>query len=75
MKEAVLILFVSALSLVSCQKTYICDCEETYEADNYHGSYSEDILASKKNKQSKCDSYMRSNYQQYTGSTFSCTVN
>jgi len=75
MKVIAFIGFISALSLASCQKTYICDCEETYEADNYHGTYSEDILASKKNKQSKCDSYMKQSYQKYNGSTFTCTVN
>lgn len=75
MKTMAFIVLASALSLASCQKTYICDCEETFEADSYHGTYSEDILASKKNKQSKCDSYMKENYQKYSGSTFTCTVN
>ncbi len=75
MKTIALIGFISALSLVSCQKTYICECEETFEADSFHGTYSEDIMASKKNKQSKCDEYMKENYQKYYESTFTCTVN
>lgn len=48
MKTIFFIGFISTLSLVSCQKTYICECEETFEADSYHGTYSEDIMASKR---------------------------
>jgi hypothetical protein len=75
MKTIALIASLAALGFTSCQKTYICNCEETFEADSYHGTYSEDIVASKKNKQSKCDSYMKENYQKYYESTFTCTVN
>ena len=66
---------ISILSLVSCQKTYICDCEESYDGGNYHGSYSSDIVSSKKNKQTKCDEYMEENFRKYPNSEFSCTVN
>ncbi len=65
--------FATALGLVSCQKSYMCHCEETYDPD-YHAFYSEDIIATKKNKQSKCDEYMEKTYRQYPGSTFTCNV-
>lgn len=73
MKTIAFLALVSALGLVSCQKTYICECEETYDPD-FHAFYSEDIIASKKNKQSKCDKYMGETYKQYPGSTFTCNV-
>lgn len=75
MKTIILLAFTAALGLGSCQKNYVCQCEETFEADSFHGVYSEDIMASKKNKQSKCDQYMKENYQKYHESTFTCTVN
>lgn len=47
-------LLFGALTLSSCRKEYDCTCQVTL-SDGSVNTYSENIYASKKNKQKKCD--------------------
>ncbi len=77
MKMIVLMACVAALGLVSCKKTYSCNCTEIYSDEfvNYDSSEAYPIVAKKKDKQSECDKYATGVYKTYEGSVRKCTAN
>jgi hypothetical protein len=77
MKKIALLAFVAGLGLVSCKKTYSCECTEVYNGSgvNYSGEDSYAIRASKKDKDSECNKYAEAAYKTYDESTRICKAN
>lgn len=77
MKTIALMAFVAALGLVSCKKTYSCNCTEIYNGGgvNYSSDETYPIAAKKKDKQSECDKYEADVYKTYDESVRTCNAN